>query len=87
MAATKSSAPKFWLRQSGDRGHAHHGWLKTYHHFPFASYWDPSNPYQTFGALRVINEDRVEPTEGFGTVSWPWKMMTTGDFDLSTCSY
>lgn len=34
---------------------------------PFASYYDPSNKYQDFGALRVINEDRVAPSQGFGT--------------------
>lgn len=40
---------------------------QTYHHFPFAAYYDPSERFQDFGALRVINEDRVEPSEGFGT--------------------
>jgi len=44
------------------------GWLKSYFTFPFAGYYDPSLKYQDFGALRVINEDRVEPGEGFGTV-------------------
>jgi len=60
-------APKFVFKPSSTRGHAHHGWLKTYHHFPFASYFDPSNQYQDALALRVINEDRVTPGEGFGT--------------------
>lgn len=53
------------VHKSGDRGHAHHGWLKTYHHFSFANYFNPE--MSSFGALRVINEDRVSASEGFGT--------------------
>lgn len=60
---------KFYKKASGERGHAEHGWLHTYHHFPFASYYDPSYRFQQFGCLRVINEDRVDPSEGFGMVS------------------
>lgn len=62
-----SSAASFHVKRSGNRGNADHGWLKTYHHFPFAAYYDPSERFQEFGALRVINEDRVEPSTGFGT--------------------
>ena len=53
------------IHRASSRGHANHGWLDTYHTFSFANYFNPER--MQFGALRVLNDDKVLPEEVFGT--------------------
>lgn len=64
-AMSTLSHAKIVPRPSNTRGAANHGWLDTKHTFSFAGWYDPK--YMNYGSLRVLNEDRVQPGEGFPT--------------------
>ena len=55
---------KYIVDKAETRGYFDHGWLKTYHTFSFADYYNPGR--MQFGALRVLNDDTVAPGKGFG---------------------
>lgn len=61
----KAHTTVFDVQKAGQRAYFDHGWLQTYHSFSFADYYDADN--QNWGALRVFNDDRVAPGQGFGT--------------------
>ena len=53
------------IDKAASRGYFDHGWLKTHHTFSFADYYNPKRVH--FGALRVLNDDWVAPSNGFDT--------------------
>jgi quercetin 2,3-dioxygenase len=63
VKSVKSAKPV--IHRANSRGYFDHGWLKTFHTFSFAGYYDKTRVH--FGMLRVLNDDIVEPGEGFGT--------------------
>ena len=81
--ANGTSSLKITKRPWNERGKADHGWLYSFHSFSFASYYDPR--YESFGPLRVINEDRVERGTGFGTHAHAefgiWSYIVNGELE------
>ncbi|KAG5934670.1 hypothetical protein E4U53_000634 [Claviceps sorghi] len=65
MSQTVLRQAKITPHRSSARGRSDHGWLKSYHSFSFADWYDAK--FTRFGSLRVLNEDRVKPMSGFPT--------------------
>jgi redox-sensitive bicupin YhaK (pirin superfamily) len=63
MTTIATAVPTFAVQRASERFFADHGWLRTYHSFSFADYYDPNN--ENWGALRVFNDDRVAAAQGF----------------------
>ena len=82
-ATTAPSTLKVTPRPWNARGHADHGWLYTFHTFSFASYHERG--FQGLGPLRVINEDRVARSTGFGTHAHAefliWSYLVSGELE------
>jgi quercetin 2,3-dioxygenase len=60
---TTLTSPVFAIQRSNERAFFDHGWLRTYHSFSFADYFDPEN--ENWGALRVFNDDTIAGGTGF----------------------
>ena len=65
METTTSTKSIFAVQRAGQRYTADHGWLRTFHSFSFADYYDPTN--LSWGALRVLNDDYIAAGSGFPT--------------------
>lgn len=64
MDSHREGHPMIFIRKSSDRGLTKMAWLTSYHTFSFANYYDPD--FMGFSHLRVINEDYIQPAQGFG---------------------